>query len=215
MAHAVFKVRGKEIASLNLTGPTMIGRSAECRVCVQDTGISRRHLRLQPGENDTWFAVDLKSANGTFVDGERIERHQLTDGDLIDVGNLTVVFFEDSLPAGGSADSQTPYVICQSSFAIDHTEHKPLPTFEHAGDTIAHAPPAPKPAAQATPPVAPKPKWDEVQLVDHGRRHHHTEEESKAPVGSRMPKGVAIAAAAVIAVTCFFAAFYVASMLMG
>jgi diguanylate cyclase (GGDEF)-like protein len=59
---------------------------------VLDDGVSRRHasIRLVGGE---MVVEDLGSRNGTFVNGARIARHQLSDGDKIQVGSTTILKF--------------------------------------------------------------------------------------------------------------------------
>ena len=54
----------------------MIGRSAACKVVVDETQVSRRHARLSVSD-DGVVLEDLDSANGVFVDGERIDRRRL------------------------------------------------------------------------------------------------------------------------------------------
>ena len=49
---------------------TVIGRAPRCDVTVDHDSISRRHLRLQWTENGP-LAVDLKSKNGVFINGQR------------------------------------------------------------------------------------------------------------------------------------------------
>src|SRR5947207_14020392 len=46
--------------------PLVIGRGADCEIRINDHSVSRRHARLQPGA-DGYYAVDLQSTNGTFV----------------------------------------------------------------------------------------------------------------------------------------------------
>jgi len=134
MAHVMIKVKGREIASLNMDGPTVVGRAADCRICIQDTLMSRHHFRLQPGPNK-WTVIDLSSANGTRVDGERIQRHELSDGDLLEAGHITMIFFEDSLAQGGSADNQIPLIIGEKVLAGDIT----MPTAA-AGGSLSGGP---------------------------------------------------------------------------
>ncbi len=77
---------------------TVIGRGSQADIQVIDEGISRRHaaIRLENGEV---LATDLGSTNGTFLNGERITRQALSDGDKIQVGSTTILkfTFHDSL----------------------------------------------------------------------------------------------------------------------
>jgi pSer/pThr/pTyr-binding forkhead associated (FHA) protein len=69
--------------SFALNGPTMtLGRQPDCDVQVPLAKISRRHCQLQINENKI-FLRDMKSANGTYVNGEKIIHHELAAGDII------------------------------------------------------------------------------------------------------------------------------------
>lgn len=52
------------------------GRDVGTDIQLADKRVSRRHCRLF-AESGYWFAEDLGSSNGTFLDGERIERSRL------------------------------------------------------------------------------------------------------------------------------------------
>ncbi|MFC5577788.1 FHA domain-containing protein [Lysobacter niabensis] len=57
--------------SYHLLAPTTIGRSPECDIHLDSSGISRVHARLRP--LDYGIEVeDLKSTNGSFLNGQRI-----------------------------------------------------------------------------------------------------------------------------------------------
>jgi predicted component of type VI protein secretion system len=53
----------------------VVGRDADCPVQVDDDRVSRRHARLR-GREDGWSLVDLRSKDGTLVDG--VDRHAAT-----------------------------------------------------------------------------------------------------------------------------------------
>ncbi len=77
---------------------TVIGRGQQADIQVIDEGISRRHAEIvHEGENI--FIKDLGSTNGTYCNGDRINIHQLSDGDKIQVGSTTILkfTFHDSL----------------------------------------------------------------------------------------------------------------------
>ncbi len=75
-----------------ITRPEVVlGRSRECDLRVADLNVSRRHAELRR-EDDTFWIVDLGSMNGTQVNGRRIERERLGDGDRITLGSTEIVF---------------------------------------------------------------------------------------------------------------------------
>ncbi len=63
----------------------IIGRSPRADVVVSDPEISRRHVMLK-GSADGLICQDLGSTNGTFVNGERISRTILREGDVVRAG---------------------------------------------------------------------------------------------------------------------------------
>lgn len=74
------------------TSSVTIGRASECTIPVQDRYLSRRHAEIVPSENG-WAVQDAGSANGTFVNGTRIEvPWELRNGDRIRIGDTEIVF---------------------------------------------------------------------------------------------------------------------------
>lgn len=57
--------------SFHLLAPTTLGRSPECDICLDSSGISRLHARLRPLDYGVEIE-DLKSTNGSFLNGQRI-----------------------------------------------------------------------------------------------------------------------------------------------
>jgi hypothetical protein len=70
---------------------TVLGRSGEVDVPLDDAGVSRRHAEIHVTGNGA-RVVDLGSTNGTFVDGERVGTGELRDGSTITVGRSRLVF---------------------------------------------------------------------------------------------------------------------------
>jgi pSer/pThr/pTyr-binding forkhead associated (FHA) protein len=58
---------------------------------VPDPNVSRRHAELRE-EGGSWWLVDLDSTNGTELNGKRVQRAKLADGDRIRLGELELVF---------------------------------------------------------------------------------------------------------------------------
>jgi signal transduction histidine kinase len=72
----------------------LIGRGSD-QIPLTDQTISRRHAELR-AENGTWMLVDLNSANGTYVNGVRIEKPlRLKHGDQIRLGSTLLVYGGD------------------------------------------------------------------------------------------------------------------------
>ncbi|MBL4844829.1 MAG: protein kinase [Planctomycetes bacterium] len=63
----------------------LLGRSLRAHLCLDDTFASRRHAQLVVREGKL-LLEDLASANGTFLNGRRVERSEVRCGDLIEVG---------------------------------------------------------------------------------------------------------------------------------
>lgn len=67
-----------------------IGRSAGAEFIVDASLISRLHCRLTAGATEL-EVVDLDSTNGTFVNGQRVRRAVLKEGDRLGVGRVEFV----------------------------------------------------------------------------------------------------------------------------
>jgi hypothetical protein len=77
--------------SLPLSGSAiLIGRAPSCTLVLDDDYSSSRHARIFP-QNGYWYAEDLGSTNGTYLDGRRIEAPvAVHPGQKITVGQTTV-----------------------------------------------------------------------------------------------------------------------------
>ena len=80
-------------------GEVLIGRGKEASIKIDDEGVSRLHSKIVRHPEGIVAIVDLKSTNGTFCNGERIDTHVLQDGDRIQIGTTTIIKFslQDSL----------------------------------------------------------------------------------------------------------------------
>ncbi len=67
-----------------------LGRAPRADFIVDAALVSRLHCRLAAGASEI-EAVDLKSTNGTYVNGRRIDRGTLKDGDRLRVGVVELV----------------------------------------------------------------------------------------------------------------------------
>ena len=67
-------------------GVTRIGRSITADVELEDITVSRRHALIVRGEGKT-ILLDDASRNGVYLNGVRVDRAELSDGDTIRLGN--------------------------------------------------------------------------------------------------------------------------------
>jgi hypothetical protein len=70
---------------------TLIGRSPECDVFLDDVTVSRRHAEITVGDAGVTIR-DLGSLNGTFVNRRRIDESPLEDDDEVQVGKYRLTF---------------------------------------------------------------------------------------------------------------------------
>lgn len=89
-------------ASFSIDRPVCtIGRGPQSDVRVRDDSVSTNHATLLR-KGTTWFVVDLRSANGTFVDGLRVAgERELAPGSRLKLGSVEMAF--RSLDAGDDA----------------------------------------------------------------------------------------------------------------
>jgi len=71
---------------------TIVGRAAEAGIRLEDDGVSRKHAKICQADGEVWVE-DMRSANGTIVNGQPVERRVLHDGDKIQMGSTTVLKF--------------------------------------------------------------------------------------------------------------------------
>jgi len=88
----VLEVRLKErlIASYGFTKRVVnVGRDRTSDLRLDHPGISRAHFCIRR-EGARFVLEDCRSANGTFVNEQRVSTHVLTDGDVIEVGKYAL-----------------------------------------------------------------------------------------------------------------------------
>src|SRR5215213_5219164 len=75
-----------------MTEPVLsVGRDATNRIRLHDTEVSRRHAEFRL-VNGTYVLVDIGSANGTFVNNQKVKQAPLHAGDRVVIGQTTLVF---------------------------------------------------------------------------------------------------------------------------
>jgi hypothetical protein len=72
-------------------GRTLVGRSPECDIFLDDVTVSRRHAEILR-EGDEFTIRDLGSLNGTYVNRKRIESTTLENDDEVQIGKYRLTF---------------------------------------------------------------------------------------------------------------------------
>lgn len=68
-----------------------VGRNPSSDILLNDDSVSRKHANITHTDG-IYTIFDLNSKNGSFVNGQRIQKHILQDGDIITMGNLSFIF---------------------------------------------------------------------------------------------------------------------------
>jgi len=103
--------KGKRVREFPLDQErTTIGRAKDNDIQLNDRAVSGHHAVIVTLYNDS-FLQDLKSTNGTYVNGVSVRKHALTDNDYIKIGNNELVFEGEVAKAGEPDDFERTMVI--------------------------------------------------------------------------------------------------------
>jgi len=92
MIRLTLNFAGRPIGNYNFEQDEIcIGREPGCDIQIDNIGVSRRHasIEIQDGQ---YIVRDLKSHNGVFVKGQRVEQHRLSDVDEFFIGKYSIEF---------------------------------------------------------------------------------------------------------------------------
>jgi predicted component of type VI protein secretion system len=130
----------------------MVGRDATCDVVIPDGSVSRRHARIEwRGEN--WAIIDQASANGTFLDSQRVAEAGLRHGQELRLGGLPlkVEIEGEAEDLGATTISAAPApdaTVMQPGTALRPPAPAPVPA---PAPPPRQAPPIPAPALPPRP----------------------------------------------------------------
>jgi pSer/pThr/pTyr-binding forkhead associated (FHA) protein len=121
-AKLLVKLHGKGSQHIELTLETLtIGRKPDNTIVIEDPAVSGHHARIVKVQA-VFFLEDLKSTNGTAINGRTITRHQLRDADVITIGQHRLVFQEDTAT---SSAASTPFVDLDRTTVLRGTDRIP------------------------------------------------------------------------------------------
>jgi adenylate cyclase len=87
-------ISGEERQEFELAAFNTIGRHPDNTIQILDRIISKEHAQIQRAADGRYLLRDLRSLNGTFMRGERIADHPLSDGDELTMGSTRIVFVD-------------------------------------------------------------------------------------------------------------------------
>ncbi|HTJ47331.1 MAG TPA: adenylate/guanylate cyclase domain-containing protein [Kofleriaceae bacterium] len=87
-------ISGDERQEFELAAFNTIGRHPDNTIQILDRIISKEHAQIQRGADGRYLLRDLRSLNGSFIRGERIGDHILSDGDEVTMGSTRLLFVD-------------------------------------------------------------------------------------------------------------------------
>jgi pSer/pThr/pTyr-binding forkhead associated (FHA) protein len=75
------------------TPRTTAGRHPDSDIFLDDVTVSRRHAEVRREPDGRFVVRDVGSLNGTYLNRQRVEEAELSDGDELQVGMFKLVFF--------------------------------------------------------------------------------------------------------------------------
>ncbi len=97
----------------NIQGDSaLVGRGLDCNIVLADPAVSRKHFRVER-DGDGVDVVDMGGANGTNINGQRVQRHRLQPGDRVEIGTSVLEYHVEGAaprrrPASGAFGDEAP-----------------------------------------------------------------------------------------------------------
>jgi hypothetical protein len=152
----------------------VVGRDPTCDLVLNDVKCSRKHAVFEAGPQG--IAVrDTGSANGVYVNGAKIERANLVEGDLVRVGEVSLTVLPDQISGTVVMGPEDMADLSDAPDGRKQTGRRPIPPGVRAPApppaTPAVRPPPPPPrVAAAPPPPRPEPSFTPVPLASRPAR---------------------------------------------
>jgi predicted component of type VI protein secretion system len=127
MARLILQFENKVLKEIAVGDRAMgIGRSPDNDVTIDNLAVSNHHARILPDAGQ-YVIEDLNSMNGTFVNGRRVERATLRNGDVIQIGKHEIhldITANASRPASAEARAPAPKV--DETMMLDTRERRAM-----------------------------------------------------------------------------------------
>jgi pSer/pThr/pTyr-binding forkhead associated (FHA) protein len=106
MAKLIVKLNNEVVDHIDLKqGDMKIGRKPGCEIVLDNLAVSGEHANIFTIGDDS-FVQDLNSTNGTFINNKRVAKHHLRNGDMIGIGQHSLVYLAESARAKSNAPDE-------------------------------------------------------------------------------------------------------------
>jgi len=119
--HGTFKLGEYELKR----GTLSIGRGTNNDIQIDDPSVSNHHAKIVT-LFETAFIEDLKSTNGTFVNGKPIQKHTLRSSDIISLGKHQILYHSAPQQEAEGGEDHT-MILDTGKNSVSPKQHAPLP----------------------------------------------------------------------------------------
>jgi pSer/pThr/pTyr-binding forkhead associated (FHA) protein len=155
---AVLRLVPASGSPIEITGDQgVVGRESSCDVVVSDGSVSRKHARLER-HGSTWMVIDQGSANGTFLDTQKIAESALKNGQELRFGAVSFRVEISGEEDMGATVANIPVLEDEDAATMMHKTPPKVPARAPAPPPLPRAaapPPPPAPRAASVPPPPP------------------------------------------------------------
>ena len=107
VGRVILATEGRTTQELPLkVGRIIIGRTADNDLQVDSRFVSRHHCQIITGAEGSMIE-DLNSTNGIFVQGKRVRRYNLNDGDVVVIGKHEIMYVDERLARARTGSSKS------------------------------------------------------------------------------------------------------------
>jgi general secretion pathway protein A len=116
IAKLVLSDAGQVLGELHLVpGRKVIGRTPDNDLQIDSKFISRHHCQMVTGSDGITVVEDLNSTNGIVVQGKRVRRHTLRDGDVVSLGQHELLYVDDQARHLADTHDDLPRVVVDAA----------------------------------------------------------------------------------------------------
>ncbi len=127
-------------------GRIIIGRTSDNDLQVDSRFVSRHHCQIITGAEGS-VIEDLNSTNGIFVQGKRVRRYNLNDGDIVVIGKHEIMYVDERLARARLNSTDGRGRADAARAGRDHSHTETAVDRRHAATTSRHRSCEPPPVA--------------------------------------------------------------------